>query len=288
VTALGNIHRAIAGHPLTRDRQVETWMRFAAWVMRSRLNRELTLPWIEEQFLVVRRGMTGATGNLYLGLHEFMSMMLTLHFLREGDLFLDVGANVGSYTVLASGVSRASTWAFEPDPDTARDLARNIEINGLGDRVVLHQVALGPHDGSVSFTRGEGAMNRVASDGDQKVPQRALDSLIGAGAPAMIKLDVEGYEEQALQGAHRTLAHPALKVLAMEGTTPSILKLLADNGLERVFYDPFSRGLQRTPNGLAFVDGKWTPSNEFYVRDWAFVEDRLKSARPINVFGRRI
>lgn len=286
--ALRNIASVIAEHPLTRDRQLATWLRFGAWVVRSRLSRELTVPWIEGQRLVVRRGMTGATGNLYLGLHEFMSMALTLHFLRENDLFFDIGANVGSYTVLASGVCHARTWAFEPDPDAARDLARNIEVNGLGDRVVLHQVAVGPKDGEVSFTQGEGTMNRVVPGAAQTVAQRALDSLVGTQAPAMIKLDVEGYEEEALLGARRTLGNQALKVVALEGTPPSILKLLGENGLERAFYDPFTRVLQRTPNSLAYADGKWTASNEFYVRDWSFVEDRLKTARPIVVFGRKI
>jgi FkbM family methyltransferase len=288
VSALRNIGSAIADHPLTRDRQLATWLRFGSWAVRSRLNGELTLPWIEGQRLAVRRGMTGATGNLYLGLHEFMSMALTVHFLREGDLFFDVGANVGSYTVLASGIARARTWAFEPDPGTARDFSRNVETNALGDRVVLHQVAVGPADGEVSFTQGEGAMNRVEAGAAQTVPQRAIDSLTGGAAPSMIKLDVEGYEEQALLGARRTLANPALKVIAMEGTTPSILQLFADNGLERAFYDPFTRVLQRTPNSLAYADGKWTLSNEFYVRDWEFVSERLKTARPITVFGSKI
>ena len=58
-------------------------------------------------------------------------MALLLHFLRPGDLFLDVGANIGSYTILASGVVRATSWAFEPDPQTSRYLRRNVAINGL-------------------------------------------------------------------------------------------------------------------------------------------------------------
>jgi len=44
---------------------------------------------------VARPGETGVTGNIYTGLHEFSSMGYLLHVLREGDLFVDVGANVG-------------------------------------------------------------------------------------------------------------------------------------------------------------------------------------------------
>ena len=288
---LGSIAQTISSHPLTRGRQAATWLKFASWVISSRLQRELTEPWIEGQRLVVRRGMTGATGNVYFGLYEFMSMMLTLHFLRGEDLFFDIGANVGTYTVLASGIARAQTWAFEPDEEAGRDLVRNIEINGLGSLVTLHAVALGRTDGEVSFTLGDGAMNRVATAEDKAthmVLQRALDSVAMGRAPAMIKVDVEGYEEPVMLGARKTLANPALKVISLEGTPPVVLQLLADNGFGRAFYDPFTRKLTREPNQLAYADGKWTISNEFYVRDWPFVENRLATARPIEVFGRKI
>ena len=72
--------------------------------------------------------MTGATGNIYAGLHEFADMAFTLHFLRPDDLFMDVGANVGSYTLLASGVCKARTISFEPYPETMAALRRNIDL----------------------------------------------------------------------------------------------------------------------------------------------------------------
>jgi len=56
---------------------------------------------------------------------------------------------VGSYTVLASGVSRATTWAFEPDLEALQDLERNIEINQLASLVSVYPIALGPVDGEV-------------------------------------------------------------------------------------------------------------------------------------------
>lgn len=61
--------------------------------------------------------------------------MVPLHFLRPGDLFLDIGANVGTYTVLASGVCGGKIMAFEPDPRTLRHLQRNIELNQLENLV---------------------------------------------------------------------------------------------------------------------------------------------------------
>lgn len=262
-----------------------------AWHLRSRLSPEVVTPWIGGQRLVVRRGMTGATGNLYYGLHEFMSMGLVLHFLRDGDLFVDAGANVGSYTVLASGVCRARTLAIEADPDTARDLARNVEINGLQPLVAIEVLALGPCDGEVMFTTGLGAMNQVVTErreGVRIVPQRTLDHVVGDRQPALLKLDVEKYEDQVLQGSIEVLKKPSLKVVALEATSDWSTKLFADLGFERAFYDPFTRILQREPNELAFSDGKWTRSNEFFVRDWHFVEERVRTAKPVTVLGRSL
>ncbi len=249
------------------------------------------MPWIGGTRLAMRRGMTGATGNLYFGLHEFMSMMLTLHLLREGDLFVDVGANAGVYTVLASGVCGARTLAIEPDPEAVANLRRNVEINHLEEKVCIRAVALGPEDGEVTFSIGLGPMNRVvpsAGANVRTVPQRSLDGLAENRDPVMIKLDVEEYEQEVLRGARGTMANPHLKVIALEGADPWTQDVLKGAGFERAYYDPFTRTLGRTPNRLAFSEGKWTPSNEFFVRDWPFVEERLATAKPVSIFGKAI
>ncbi|MEJ7626598.1 MAG: FkbM family methyltransferase [Ferruginibacter sp.] len=75
--------------------------------------------------------MAGATGNIYMGLHEFPDMGFLLHFLRSEDLFFDIGSNIGSYTILASGQVGAKTFAFEPVPSTFSALHKNILANNL-------------------------------------------------------------------------------------------------------------------------------------------------------------
>ncbi len=211
-------------------------------------------------------------------------MMIALHFLREGDLFLDIGANVGSFTVLASGVCRANTWSFEPDPGTAGHLRRNIAVNGIEGLVTVHQCALGPTEGETHFTVGRDCMNKVAAPGDgnvRVVRQEPLDKLVGAAQPIMIKMDVEGYEEEVPRGAQALLANPCLKVIELETVSPACDSMLLRNGFERAYYDPFSRRLAREP-----VDS--APSNALHVRDRAFVEARMASAPKIEILGRSI
>lgn len=228
--------------------------------------------------------MTGATQNIYVGLHEFADMMLPLHFLREGDLFLDVGANVGSYTVLASGVCRAKTLAFEPDPDTSRHLKRNIAINSLEGLATVHEYALGATQGEVAFTVGLDSVNRIAAADEKNVrivPLERLDAVIAGSQPIMIKIDVEGAEEGVLQGAKTLLANPCLKVIELETVTIESASILNKSQFERAYYDPFSRRMSKSPTHL-------NSSNSLFVRDWPFVSDRLATAGRVNIRGHQI
>jgi hypothetical protein len=78
------------------DKPLGALARFVLWQIVSRLRAEIEFEWIEGAKLIVSRGMTGATGNIYCGLHEFVEMGFVLHLLRPNDLFLDVGANMGA------------------------------------------------------------------------------------------------------------------------------------------------------------------------------------------------
>ena len=186
----------IVNHPLARQNRLAALTRFARWQISSRIHDEITVDWVDGAVLTVKRGMTGATGNLYCGLHEFAEMGFLLHLLQPGDIFLDIGANVGSYTVLASRVCGADSIAFEPDAATASALRRNIAANGIQDRVRVEQHALGSRNGEIPFTVGLDTMNRVATADDRGakiVEVRLLDDVPGADNAVFAKLDVEGF-----------------------------------------------------------------------------------------------
>jgi FkbM family methyltransferase len=275
------IARFVWSHPIAAKSKTRALARIAVWQIRSRLQTEIILPWIYGQHLVVRRGMTGATGNIYAGLHEFADMAFLLHFLRLGDLFFDIGANVGTYTVLASGVRRAKTWAFEPDPNIAAHLRRNVAINRLDELVTVHQLALGADEAEVPFTVGLDTVNRVAAGREgnvQLVRQMPLDRIAAARAPLMMKIDVEGYEPEVLKGAMTLLMGSSLKAVECETVTADMEQTLTSNGFERLFYNPFTRHLSARLNGPA-------ASNALYIRDAPFVCCRLQSAESFQVLG---
>ena len=86
-----NLHGFFSHHPLTCDAPMRAWLRFAKWQLTSRLHDEVLIDWVEGQRLVVRNGMTGATQNVYVGLHEFLDMMVPLHFSERAICFLTSG-----------------------------------------------------------------------------------------------------------------------------------------------------------------------------------------------------
>ncbi len=292
--------RFIVGHPLSRGRKLSNVWRFFAWQVGARLiPGPVVTDFVGCATLLARPGMTGVTGNIYVGLHEFEEMSFVLHALRPDDLFVDVGANVGAYTVLASAVVGARSIAFEPAEDTFRWLSRNIAVNGIGDFVRARREAVGAECGSVSFTQQLDSVNHVATAQSERgmlvaavtasVRMVTLDEALGEETPAVVKIDVEGFETEVVRGGKRVLAEPGLLAIVMElngsgaryGYDEAALRTrLREFGFSEFTYAPLERRL--TPV-LAAAD--LPPGNVILVRDADAMRARLESAPRRDVRG---
>src|SRR5688572_24996940 len=143
----------IMNHPLNERNKIKAVQRFVKWQVGTRmLPFPIVYSFTEKSKLIIEKGMTGATGNLYCGFHEFYDMTFLVHLLRPDDFFVDVGANVGSYTVLAGAHVGARTYSIEPVPSTFSKLINNIAINKLHEKVTPLNIALGSNKGSIQFT----------------------------------------------------------------------------------------------------------------------------------------
>lgn len=271
--------RYFRSHPLTKDQPWDAFARYISWQIRSRITREITFNWVEDSKLLVRRGMTGATGNIYCGLHEFADMAFVLHFLKQGELFGDIGANIGSYSILASVACGANVLAVEPDEQAASRLRLNAELNKKTSAIELCQTAVGENEGTISFTLGLDTMNRVSEGGAdgsvQTVNLSTLDRLFGRRTPVMMKLDVEGFELQVLKGSQRLLASQDLMAIQSECQEPEVLALLKASGFEEWHYDPFSREL----TAKAVIPH----SNGLFIRRIEEVRERLATAKRFRI-----
>lgn len=211
----------IVNHPLNRGAKGKALGRFVRWQIASRLiGRPVALPFVEQTVLMTEVGMTGATGNWYSGLHEQDEMGFVLHALRPNGLFVDVGANVGSYTVLAAGAVGARVVSFEPHPETFARLKANIAINCLSSIVEARCCGVSCSAGELAFTADRDTTNRLIQSNDEgasiTVPVVTLDEALGGRTPAIIKVDVEGHEAQVIEGAQRTFSDKGLLAVLME------------------------------------------------------------------------
>jgi FkbM family methyltransferase len=143
-----------------------------------------------------------------MGEYDYNNMSLLRLLLSRGkNTFFDIGANIGSYTLIASEVADATVVSIEPHPETFALLEQNVRRNGR-DNVVCLKVALSGEEGEVRFTSdSESSTNRVVQaeengEGKLRVPCRRLDAVCRELklVPDLIKIDVEGYEVAVLKG----------------------------------------------------------------------------------------
>ena len=105
-------------HPFNKNEPILGIWRFVRWQINNLLNpNPIVYQLTGNSKLIVQKGMKGATGNIYTGLLEFSDMLFVLHCLRQEDHFVDIGANIGVYTVLASAEIGATTLSIEPVPN---------------------------------------------------------------------------------------------------------------------------------------------------------------------------
>jgi len=138
-----------------------------------------------------------------------------LHLLlRDGDTFLDVGANIGTLALTASGIvgSAGRVYAIEPHPRTFPSLKSNIALNKRGNITAIN-VALGADSGTILFSdRADDSQNAVIHSSELQsqfleVPVQRMDDLpLGKAPITLLKIDVEGYEKLVLEGGPETLA----------------------------------------------------------------------------------
>jgi len=186
---------------------------------------------------------------VYLGAYERWETGVVRRLLRPGMCFVDVGANIGYFTLLAARRvgPTGRVFAIEPSPYAADRLSRTISANvisqvriercGLGRRqgeVVLCDAAVGNH--TPTMLGGPGSPGRL-------VPVRTLDECVrewSIDRIDLMKIDVEGYEPEVFAGAARTLADGKIRAilcefnahwLACAGTSPrEVYRWLLDQG----------------------------------------------------------
>jgi FkbM family methyltransferase len=214
---VSDIVRFVWAHPSNKGRRAAVLARALRYQLAGRVLKRPTIVPIGERSRFVAYPSIGVSGLVYANPLEWREIAVWRRELRAGDLFVDVGANVGSYTLWACELG-AQVVAIEPDPEFARMLRENLALNGFGAQVI--EAALADRAGTARITTGGGVTNHLVLDatiaGTREVPVRTLDEIVGDRVAAGVKIDVEGAEALVLRGAQRALSEGRIRLLQME------------------------------------------------------------------------
>lgn len=189
------------------------------------------------------------------------------------DVLVDVGANIGMYSVLAAGISGCRVIAIEPFSLNVEDLRHNVAINGLDERVTVMHAAATDRErvdtlyfgqsfaGAANQSFGQDAISEQYVDreaGREQVRGVPLDTLVANGEvpfPTHVKIDVDGFEEPVIEGMRGILSDPRFKSLRMEvrwqqeSRRPFIRSILAHGFVAAVADDVKNLLFSRPPSG---------------------------------------
>lgn len=170
---------------------------------------------------------------------EYPVLEALLADLKPDDVFYDIGANIGIYTCLAADIiSSGHVVAFEPHPENASEIKRNLSINGFNAEVSTY--ALSDSQGTAELAVasqgvGEGTHSLASATTNDtiKVDTIAGDTLVERNelpAPTVIKIDVEGAELSVIEGLRETLKRDECRLIYCEVHLPANRPSIADHG----------------------------------------------------------
>ena len=180
--------------------------------------------------------------------------------LSPGMVVYDIGANIGFFTVIAARLvgPHGRVLAFDPLPENVRWLRHNIALNGF-EHVDVIEAAVGAEERTARLAEAEaGVWARISETGEHRVPMMRLDDRIVDGslpAPDVVKIDIEGYEVQALDGMGATLAdHRPVVIVELHDTLAPVCAALRAAGYGITRIDPHE------PDIHGHLLARWTPA----------------------------
>ena len=186
----------------------------------------------------------GITGDcIQVAIYRSMSFyegtlleLLRNKYMKKDMNIMDWGGNIGNHTIFFAKIAEANhVWTFEPVKETFDILERNIKINNLSEKVTLYNVGLGEKETKASINEridDNCGATSLAEDTEGDISIMAIDELCITARIDFIKVDVEGYELQALKGAEKLLRKwkPVIFIEIFQDNYIKTSNLLVDYG----------------------------------------------------------
>ena len=212
-----------------------------------------------EDVALIGAGTNHLTFQLFwrgINYYEPFTRMVIEALTRSRDIFIDVGANAGFFSLVAAKLNPGlQAIAFEPNPKMFALLSQNKELNPLSN-LIAEPLALSnvETEATLFFNRSDMSASLVPdfqncfnpTTGSVTVKTTTLDAYVernGLEGSMVLKVDVEGHEREVLQGAERTIStrRPDIVMEVLENFDPAIMAKFKEHGYR--FYKITNRGL---------------------------------------------
>lgn len=211
-------------HPNCQQHKFKSLLRFFSWQFYKRLtHRFLDFQLLPNIKLRCYPDSRSTAAVVYCGLYDYDDMNFLLRYLRTNDSFLDIGANVGVYTLLAASKIRAGyIYSFEALAKNYARLQENIRLNQF-TQVKTYEIAVSNQTGTIALNLAEGDsmpfITSTLTTNTITVATDTLDNLL-QNQPitnlTLAKIDIEGAELLALEGATSLLKQQSPRVWILE------------------------------------------------------------------------
>jgi len=284
-------------HPSNEGRRVRAVARSVGWQLQKRITgkpRRISFG----PYQIMCYPDTGSAANVIYFTERFDPVEFAFldRYLRPGDNVVDVGANVGLYSLWAANLigEAGEVHAFEAAPRTVTRLRENLALNDLQSRVVVHEAAVSDVEGELEFYVDLDVSNQVVPAGTQAPGQSRVETVRAAALAEVLpdieyslgKVDVEGMEVLALKGWAPVLERgnpPVLLLEVLSGqlgkhrTTPEVLaSFLKELGYGLFSFDPSRFTLQERP-----MTGARGNVIAVHLTQLSFVTDRVTPGQPV-------
>ena len=222
--------------------------------------------------------------NYWVDWEEFN---LIKDIIRQDDILLDIGANIGFYTLWMSRfIGKGSVHSFEPDEKNFQRLDRNINLNGLGSVIKANKTAVSEKTGTLFLTQDRDTMNHLTYEkttGAVSISTITLDEYCQANNINRIKylkIDIEGFEMTAFKGGEQLLRNGAIGIIQLEInnalnnsgiTEEQLVSYLAGFGYQLATYDIPAKKIKRI--GLSRQR-----ENYFAIKDTPWIREQLTAS----------
>ena len=232
--------------------------------------------------------------SLFRGDFEYQEVQFLKTFLRDKDIFVDIGANIGYFSIIASKkVKQGKVYSFEPTEKTFERLENSIKINECKN-IHAFQIALSDKSEEREFTVSNDGFDAYNSLGNPSQGENFTRSMVQTSTfdefkkqnnipnPTIIKIDVEGWEIPVLNGMKDTLSTDNAPLLIVEFTEEnaqlsgyscsSLYELISSFGYNLYKYNWVRNELIQQANKEHF-----SYTNLICLKDTSIIQSRLKN-----------